>query len=41
MEPKHRTLLQAVVLLAVLAVIVYNYEPAPDQFSATTEQSMK
>ncbi len=41
MEPKHRTLLQAAVLLALLAVIVYNYEPPVDQLSATTVQSTR
>ncbi len=40
MEPKYRTLLQAAVLITLLAVIVYHYEPAPQPL-ITAEMSVR
>ena len=40
MEPKYRTLLQAAVLITLLAVIVYHYEPAPEPL-ITAEMSVR
>jgi hypothetical protein len=40
MEPKYRTLLQAAVLITLLAVIVYHYEPTPEPL-ITAEMSVR